>query len=87
MRILLLVTLLLAGCATTPGQLAQRQLAFYGPECKKLGNTTADEISKCVDRKVSENEYFWATTNDVETDSGSVRNMAPIPPQPPQKNQ
>jgi hypothetical protein len=86
MRTLLLVALLLAGCATEPDQLAQKQIAYYTPACKKLGYTTADAISKCVDHKINENEYFWSTTQDVVTESGSVRSAAPMPPEPPPKD-
>jgi hypothetical protein len=82
MRILLVITLILAGCATSD-EIAQKQVAFYTPACKKLGNTTPDEINRCVDRKVNENEYFWSTTQDVVTESGNVRSLAPIPPEPP----
>jgi hypothetical protein len=86
MRTLLVVTLLLAGCAAGPDQLAQKQLAYYTPACEKLGYTTPDAISKCVDRKLTENEYFWSTTQDVVTESGSVRASAPMPPEPPSKD-
>jgi hypothetical protein len=86
MRKLLVMTLLLAGCATTPDQLAQNQIAYYTPACKKLGYTTADDINRCVEHKLNENEYFWSSTQDVVTESGNVRSLAPVPPAAPQKN-
>jgi hypothetical protein len=84
---MLLAIPMVAGCATTPDDLTQRQIAFYTPACKKLGYTASEEINKCVERKLNENEFFWSSTQDVVTESGNVRTMAPIPPPPPQKNQ
>jgi hypothetical protein len=81
------IAALLAGCATTPDQLIQRQVAYYTPVCQKLGYTAHDEIDKCVLHKINENEYFWASTQDVTNESGAVRSLPPLPPPAPQKTQ
>lgn len=81
-QILVIAALMLAGCAT-PDQVVQKQIAFYTPPCKKLGYETETEINNCVLRKINENQYFWAATQDISTESGSIYSFVPVPPQPP----
>ena len=82
---LLAAIVLLCSCATDE-EIAKQQLAYFGPACKKQGYTTRQDIEKCVDRKVRENAYFWATTPMPTPDGGSVRTVVPVPPEPPKPN-
>jgi hypothetical protein len=77
--------LLLAGCTTTPDDTARKQLAYFGPACKKLGYTTQEEISKCVDRKIENNQYQWASTPGFP-EAGGMRPIVPVPPEPPARS-
>jgi len=86
-KLLWLIAALLGGCATAPDELMQRQVAYYTPVCHKLGYTAPDDLDKCVLHKINENEYFWATTQDVVNESGAVRSLAPMPPPTPPKAQ
>ena len=86
-KLVWLIATLLAGCATTPDHLIQSQVAYYTPVCHKLGYVSPDDLDKCVLHKINENEYFWATTQDVVNESGAVRSLAPLPPPTPQKAQ
>jgi hypothetical protein len=82
MRTFLLFTLLLAGCASTD-QVEQQQIALYGPKCRAQGFTSDNDVRKCVFARVDRNEYFWATTQNVAPDSGTVRSTVPVPVVPP----
>jgi hypothetical protein len=83
-RLPVILLLVLAGCAT-PDQVANKQLAYYGPACKKLGYTTQADVAKCVDHKIGENNYFWAT-QPTAPESGAIRPSTPIPPEPPPRS-
>lgn len=75
-----ILALTLFGCAT-PDEVQQKQIAYFGPACKKLGYTTHDDVVRCVNSKIAENSYFWAS--QPTTDPGGMRVSTPIPPEPP----
>jgi hypothetical protein len=85
MRNLMIAALLgaLAGCASDD-QMYQKQLAYFGPACKKLGYTSKDEIAHCVNHKLDENNYLWAN-QPTSTDVGGGRVATPIPAEPPKR--